>query len=73
MKQILKGKIVKIIDEKSVKVRVKNIKVHPIYKKQYYRLKSFLVQTESPLKIDDSVEIEAHRPISKRKKWRIKK
>lgn len=67
------GRVIKIIDPKTAKVEVTRIKVHPIYQKRSTRHKTYLVETSEPLKIGDPVLIESCRPLSKRKKWKVKK
>ena len=58
--------------EKTISVRVKSFYVHPIYHKQLLRFKNYLTHDEKNIaKVGDIVRIQACRPISKRKKWKI--
>lgn len=58
--------------DKTLKVVVERIKVHPLYKKRIKEEKKFLAHNpEGEYKIGDRVEIEECRPISKRKRWRV--
>lgn len=73
MSKILKGKVVSDKMQKTVAVEVERIFVHPIYEKRIKKRKKFLVHNTMGAKVDDLVEIEQTHPISKRKKWRVKK
>lgn len=67
-----KGKIVKIIDDKTISVVVDSVVSHPKYKKTIRRQKKFLVHYEEKnLKVGDVVEMKLCRPISKNKCWII--
>jgi len=68
----VKGTVVKISSEQTIRVAAKYTKVHPIYKKRYTRTRFFLVHDEAnAAKVGDTVTIEACRPISKNKAWRL--
>ena len=72
-KRVLSGNIVKIIDSKTVKVRVNNKYAHPIYGKTVHSSKKYLVNVPANLlvELDAIVVISSTRPISKRKCWEI--
>lgn len=42
---------------------------HPVYKKRVKKSHKYLVHTEKPLTIGQTVSFEETRPISKRKRW----
>lgn len=53
-------------------VAVRNIKTHPKYHKQYAVTKKYKVHDEkNEYHLDDIVEIEETRPLSREKRWRI--
>lgn len=59
--------------KKTVTVLVERQVRHPLYKKIIKRRKKFLVHDEyEKCKIGDVVKIVETRPLSKRKKWRVK-
>jgi small subunit ribosomal protein S17 len=57
--------------KKTVTVLVERKRIHPIYKKGIKVTKKFHVHDEVGVKLGDRVRIQACRPISKTKKWRI--
>ena len=67
------GLVTSISGKDTIKVTVKNRKIHPIYKKIVNTSVSFLAHAENSksIIIGDKVEITLCRPISKRKKWRF--
>lgn len=67
----MSGRVVKIIDEKGVIVKVKKLKIHPLYKKRYFRDKRFKVTTDQKLKKGQVVEFVETKPESRQKRWRI--
>ncbi|KKR86181.1 MAG: 30S ribosomal protein S17 [Candidatus Woesebacteria bacterium GW2011_GWB1_41_10] len=69
--RILIGKIISQQGDKTAKVVVERIVVHPIYKKRFRRMRKYLVHNETGAKIGDLVKFIASRPYSKFKKWRI--
>lgn len=73
MKKVLIGTVVSNKMEKTVVVRTENIVTHPIYKKQVKRWSKFYAHTELPLSIGDIVEIEEVKPLSKLKRWKVKR
>ena len=73
-KKIKKGKVILVSSENTVKVEITRYKAHPLYKKKFKVSKKYLVHDiDGNSKVGDYVEIEETRPISKRKKWKIKK
>jgi len=73
-KKSLKGKVVSNKMQKTVVVRVERIKIHPKYKRRYKVHKSYKAHDEKgEYKIGDKVIIEACRPMSKEKSWRVTK
>lgn len=73
MTKTLTGRIVSNKMEKTVAVEVERIYVHPIYEKRLKRKKKFLAHNTIGAILGDLVEIEETRPISARKRWRVKK
>jgi small subunit ribosomal protein S17 len=68
----VRGIVVKLSTEQTIRVAVKRTKVHPIYKKRYVRTTHFLVHDENNVaKVGDTVTIAACRPVSKNKQWRV--
>ncbi len=55
----------------TVKVKVKSIKVHPIYLGRYFKFKNYLVQTDKEIKKGEKVKFVLTKPISKRKSWKV--
>lgn len=72
IKQTLKGAVVSDKMAKTIVVEVKTMKAHPKYHKRYLISKKFKAHDEKKqAKIGDVVLIEACRPISKDKCWRL--
>lgn len=71
--KIFKGKVVATKMAKTATVVVERILVHPIYKKRFKRARKFQVHDEIGVKVGDRVSFAATRPISKLKKWKIRK
>ena len=60
--------------EKSVVVRVERIVRHEVYKRYVKRSAKFMAHDEKNIcKIGDTVEIVESRPLSARKRWRVRK
>jgi small subunit ribosomal protein S17 len=60
--------------DKSVTVRVERTVLHPLYKRYVKRSAKFLAHDESnACKPGDVVEIEESRPLSARKRWRVRR
>jgi len=71
-KRRLKGKVVSDKMEKTVIVRVEQIKEHPKYKKRFKVHKKYKAHVEKgEYKVGDEVIIEECRPISKEKRWKV--
>ena len=68
------GEVVSVVENKTIHVLVKSIKMHPKYKKQYVTSKKYAVHDEkNEARVADKVVFEECRPISKTKKWRLVK
>ena len=60
--------------DKSVVVRVDRTVKHPLYKRYVRRKSQFMAHDEdNRCKIGDTVEIVESRPISNRKRWRVRR
>lgn len=73
MKKTLIGTVSSNKMQKTVVVKVERMIQHPRYKKYIKRFSKFYAHTEIPLNIGDIVEIEETRPLSKLKRWRVKR
>lgn len=72
IKRKLEGEVVGDKMAKTVVVLVTSIKTHSKYKKQYKSSKKYKAHDEkNEYKIGDKVVIEACRPLSKDKRWRV--
>jgi len=72
MKQQLTGKVVSDKMNKTVVVEVSRLKEHPKYFKRYSVSKRYKAHDQnSEYKMGDTVVIEACRPISRDKSWRV--
>jgi len=73
-KKQLKGKVVSDKMDKTIVVEVRIAKTHPRYKGRYMRDKRYKVHDEeNQFKIGDEIVIEECKPISKDKRWSVKK
>ncbi len=71
---ILKGIVVSDKMDKSIVVLVERFKMHPLYKKRVRVSKKFMAHDENnEARIGDTVIIEEYRPLSKRKRWILRK
>jgi len=71
-KKILKGKVIKDKNDKTIVVLVKRKYSHPLFKKVITSSKKYHAHdAENKFKIGDNVEIIESRPFSKKKKWEI--
>jgi len=71
-KKRFEGIVVTDSADKTVRVEVSSIKIHPAYGKRLKRSKAFLAHDEeNKHKVGDSVVIEETRPISKKKTWKV--
>ena len=59
--------------DKTVKVLIDRVAIHPIYKKRIASSKKLLVHTDIDVKKGQIVEIHEVRPVSKNKAWKINK
>jgi small subunit ribosomal protein S17 len=67
-----KGVVISDKMNKTIVVRVDQVKIHPKYKKRYAVSKKYKVHDEkNQFKEDDKVEFVECRPLSKDKKWRV--
>lgn len=73
MKKKLKGTVRSNHQEKTAVVVVDRLKVHPKYKKRIKVSKSYQVHTEIKVEPGDKVEIEAIRPMSRHKYFKVSK
>ncbi len=65
------GKVISTPTEKTAKVAVERVVLHPLYKKRLKRVRNYLVHDEIGVKTGDNVKFVAGKPISKLKKWKI--
>jgi len=73
-RKVRKGVVVSDKMDKTVVVKVQNLKLHPRYQKFIKRSKSFKAHDENnDCKMGDVVEIVETRPLSKDKNWRVVK
>jgi len=71
-KRQLKGTVVSDKMQKTVVVRVENIREHRKYKKRYRVRKNYKAHDErGEYKVGDKVIIEECKPVSKGKRWRV--
>jgi small subunit ribosomal protein S17 len=71
-KRLLKGVVTSDKMAKTVVVAVKRLKFNSKYQKAYWVTKKFKAHNEKQnLHIGDQVTIEATRPLSKDKKWKV--
>ena len=72
MRRTLIGLVVSDAMDKTVVVRVERLVQDPRYKKYVRRYTKFLAHDESnDCSIGDQVRIIEHRPLSKRKRWKV--
>ncbi len=68
------GVVVSDKSDKTVVVEVKNVIIHPLYKKRYTRTRKYKVHDEkNEYRIGDKVSFVECRPLSKDKRWRVVK
>jgi small subunit ribosomal protein S17 len=71
-KRQLKGVVVSDKMQKTIVVEVKRLKFHSKYRKSYWVLKKFKAHSnKNEYHVGDKVIIEATRPLSKDKRWRV--
>jgi small subunit ribosomal protein S17 len=72
MRRTLVGMVVSDTMDKTVVVRVERLVQDPRYKKFVRRYSKFMAHDESnDCSIGDRVRIIEHRPLSKRKRWKV--
>lgn len=72
IKRRLEGTVKSTGMSKTVVVRVNRTSVHPKYHKRYTKSRSYKAHDEKEeCRVGDMVVIEACRPLSKHKKWRV--
>jgi len=60
--------------DKTVVVKVENFVMHPLYRRFVRTTSKFMAHDEeNTCNVGDRVLIEEHRPLSKRKRWRVRK
>ena len=71
-RRVLEGTVVSDKMDKTVVVRVERLVKDPRYKKYVRRFSRFMAHDEAnDCKIGDRVQIIEHRPLSKRKRWKV--
>jgi len=72
MRRTLEGTVVSNTNDKTVVVRVERLVQNPRYKKYVRRYTKFMAHDEgNECSVGDKVRIIEHRPISKRKRWKV--
>lgn len=72
-KRVLTGYVVSDSNDKTVVVRCERMIQHPLYKKYVRRRKKFMAHDpDNSCQKGDKVQIIESRPLSKRKRWRLK-
>jgi small subunit ribosomal protein S17 len=67
-----KGIVVSDKMDKTIVVKVSQLKTHPRYKKRYRVFKKYKVHDpENKFKVGDVVEFVECRPLSKEKRWKV--
>jgi small subunit ribosomal protein S17 len=68
----VEGTVVSAHEQKTVRVLVKTVRMHPKYQKQYVVSRKFAVHDEkNEAKAGDVVHFEECRPLSRMKRWRL--
>ncbi len=68
------GRVVSDSMQKSIVVAVSRLVRHPLYRKTLRRTSKFMAHDEeNQCRVGDKVLIEETRPMSRRKRWRLKK
>lgn len=66
------GEVLSAVAPKTIRVRVRTTMMHPKYRKQYARSRTYAVHDEKgAAKRGDQVRFVECRPISKTKRWRL--
>lgn len=69
--QTLKGVTINDSKDKTVKVLISSVKVHPLYRKRYLCRRKFLAHTEQDIKKGQKVVLAKIRPLSRHKAWKV--
>ncbi len=73
-KRLIIGNVVSIAGDKSATIEVERRVLHPRYHKTVKRFKKYIIHTEdNSIKVGDLVEAIECKPISKRKKFTLKR
>jgi len=73
-RKVLIGEVVSNKMEKSIVVKVETLVMHPLYKKYIKKSKKYMAHDpNNECSIGDKVEIVESRPLSKQKRWRLKR
>lgn len=74
IKRKFQGVVISDKMDKTIVVKVENIKLHPKYKKRYKTHKKYKVDDEkNEAKVGQRVTFEEVKPVSKDKRWRLTK
>jgi len=66
------GTVVSVKRDKTITVAVESRQMHPLYRKQYLATRKYTAHDEkNEAKLNDRVQIEEVRPISKTKHWKM--
>ena len=69
--KVFTGKVISKKDDKTAKVAVERVVIHPVYKKRFKRVKNYQVHDELGVNEGQSVKFVGSKPFSKTKKWKI--
>ena len=73
-RKVLVGVVVQNQAHKTINVKVETYRNHPLYKKRYIYSRKYLAHDEyNKAQIGDKVEIISSRPISRQKRFRLKR
>jgi len=73
-RKIFQGVVVSDRMDKTVVVMVEQTVLHPLYKKYIRRKKKYMAHDEeNQCRVGDRVEIIESRPLSKHKRWRVRR
>ena len=71
-RQTLVGRVVSDKMAKTVVVEVERTIVHPLYRRRMQRTKKMMAHDEKGCRVGDRVVIVSSRPLSRRKRWRVR-
>lgn len=69
--KIFTGRVISLKNAKTATVAATRVKIHPLYKKRFRRVRKYQVHDEVGVKLGETVKFVASKPYSKTKKWRI--